>query len=72
MVSSCQCHMLNVKHVNDFHFSFENMLQEIAVIIEILHICVLISENTFPATVLHNLWHFSKYKALIEIRHILV
>jgi hypothetical protein len=31
MVSSCQRHLLNVKHVNDFLFSFENMLQEVAV-----------------------------------------
>jgi hypothetical protein len=51
--------MLNIKHVNDFLFSLENMLQEIAVnygIIGILHICVLISENIFPAAVLHTIY----------------
>jgi len=52
--------MLNVKNVNDFLFSFENMLQELAINYGIYwnctYICVLISENIFPVRVLHTIY----------------
>lgn len=75
MVSLCQCHKLN-KHVNDFLFSFENMLQEIAVNYGIYWNFTYMYSNKWEHlssnSIAHNLWHFPKYTAVIEIRHILV
>ena len=69
MVSSCQCH-------NDFLFSYETMLQEIAVNYGIYWKFTYMSsnkwENLSSDSITHHLWHFLKYTDLIEICDILV